>query len=521
MAQKGSHSPGASGKEKQGSDKKKIGIIAGVIAAVLVIGGVGGYFWYRSQRTERMNKMLSVDTIYEGVYVDEISLGGKTREEALAAIEEAQKAQMDAIVIPLSQGEKQAELTGKDLTYTTDNDAIVEEAMKVGREGDKETRYAYLTQTLPNNPVKLTTTLNIEEESIRAAIDKVAPSLAVEAVNATVENFDPTKPESERFTYVEGTPGTAVDVEKLLPLIQEQLSSKTYSAIAVPTTEVQPEITKEQLRQSIVKIGSCTTTMTNDSNRIHNIKLACAAISGTVLQPGETFSYNGVVGERTAARGYKEAGVIVNGQSDVGLGGGVCQVSSTLYNATVRADMEIVERRRHSYALSYLGPGEDATVDYGNIDFKFKNTSDMPVYLHMYTDGLKVIAEVYGKPLENGMTADLVIENLRSLSPGAQQVIKDSSIPVGSPQVSKARTGYKLDAYRVYYDANGKEVKREKLYSDHDPAIASIKRVNPQDLLPSPTPTQTPTQAPPTQAPTQTPTDPPVDVPTEPTQPAA
>ncbi len=209
--------------------------------------------------------------------------------------------------------------------------------------------------------------------------------------------------------------------------------------------------------------------------------------------------------------------MIIGGMSDVGLGGGVCQVSGTLYNAVVRADLEIVNRKRHSYALGYLGPGTDATVDYqSGTDFVFKNNQETPVYINMYTDGLKVIAEVYGVPLKDGMTIDLVVDILSKTSPGERITVEDSSIPVGESKKVSGHTGYKLNAYRVYYDKDGNEINRVLLHKDNYPVIQPKLLVNPktnQTTTTKPTTTTTAETEPPTTTTAAPETDPPETAP--------
>ena len=133
-----------------------------------------------------------------------------------------------------------------------------------------------------------------------------------------------------------------------------------------------------------------------DTDRTTNLRLAAEKINGTVLMPGETFSYNTVVGERTIAAGYKEAAMYQNGEVVDGLGGGICQISTTLYNAVLYSNLEIVERRNHQFVPSYAKAGRDATVVYGSIDFKFKNTRNYPVKILCTVSGGVAKCEIYG-----------------------------------------------------------------------------------------------------------------------------
>ena len=148
-----------------------------------------------------------------------------------------------------------------------------------------------------------------------------------------------------------------MNADSLWTLVKAEVDKKTYGTVQAPVEALEPTKTVEDILSQNTLIARFTSKMTNISNRISNIKLACSSIAGTVLQPGENFSYNKVVGPRTAERGYLEAGVIIGGMSDVGLGGGVCQVSGTLFNAAVRADMGIVERHRPQLRSGLFGAG--------------------------------------------------------------------------------------------------------------------------------------------------------------------
>ena len=153
------------------------------------------------------------------------------------------------------------------------------------------------------------------------------------------------------------------------------------------TKPTKPVETKPWVNPYGQTLGTCTTKFAqSNTNRNTNIQLATKACNGYVLQPGATFSFNTVVGQRTKARGYKEAGVYVNGQTDTGVGGGICQVSSTLFNAALESNMTIVARRAHSLPVSYLPRGRDATVSWGGPEFKFKNPYDFPVMIGTYYD---------------------------------------------------------------------------------------------------------------------------------------
>lgn len=175
-------------------------------------------------------------------------------------------------------------------------------------------------------------------------------------------------------------------------------ANKANIAYAVDTNR-----TSSQCKPTEVVIGKYTTRLTADKNRNHNIALACKAINGRVVYPGKIFSFNETVGPRTKKKGYKPATIFVNGRKTTGTGGGVCQVSSTLYNAVLRAKLTVVERRRHSLPVKYVPAGKDAAVSYGKADFKFKNNRQNPIKIYAKVEGrwVKVtITEINCRPKE-------------------------------------------------------------------------------------------------------------------------
>jgi len=183
--------------------------------------------------------------------------------------------------------------------------------------------------------------------------------------------------------------------------------------------------------------------------------------------PGETLSFNECTGQRTGAKGYREAGAIAGGVLVDDTGGGVCQTSSTLFNAVVRADLKIVKRSAHSWPSSYVEKGEDATVNYPSLDFVFKNEGEFPVFVVAWYENQTVTVEIYGQMLQNGMTIDLESDVTKTIKPSDDILYTfDDSLPVGTRQFGREkRTGYEVDTFKVYKDSAGNEIERKKLWT--------------------------------------------------------
>ena len=229
-----------------------------------------------------------------------------------------------------------------------------------------------------------------------------------------------------------------------------------------------------------------------------NIKLASAAISGKFIMPGEVLSFNETTGERTKAKGYQIAHVINGGVTDNGLAGGTCQVSGTIWNTVVRADLEIVERYNHTLKSAYMKAGEDATVDYPRLDVKMKNNKETPVLLIMYVSVEKgkyyLYGEVYGVSLEPGVTIELktVRTGIVPAPTGEAKYVASEAVKPGTTETNKPRNGEKYTTYKLYMK-DGKEIKRVELHKSYYPAAGLVIVYNPADPIPTPTPSPTPT----------------------------
>ena len=210
-------------------------------------------------------------------------------------------------------------------------------------------------------------------------------------------------------------------------------------------------------------IGECSTKASSNSNRNNNLNQACENMTGTILEPGEIFSFNDIVGQRTVENGFKEATVIQGGQYEQGLGGGICQVSTTLYNAVLKADLEVVRRSAHAWPSDYVQTGLDATVDWPALDFQFKNDTDYQVVVVAWFDysDYTCNAQVYGKKLPDGKYIELYAEITNVVSAGAEEYVEDRELETGKTKtIREAHQGITANAYKIWYNAAGEEIDR-------------------------------------------------------------
>jgi vancomycin resistance protein YoaR len=265
----------------------------------------------------------------------------------------------------------------------------------------------------------------------------------------------------------------------------------------LPLDQAPPKISRADI-DSIRDVVSQFTTKFNagNRNRSSNIRLAASIIDGTVVMPGETFSYNETVGRRTAEKGFKMAGVYKNGKHDVDFGGGICQVSTTLFNAAALADLKIVARSNHSMPVPYVPLGRDATVDYGSLDLKFQNSMSTPIAITSAVSGGTITFKILGTKLPSGMKVTMETSDHRSWGNKVQYVTDPNLAPGRTKVVERGSAGRACVTWRVV-ELNG-NVTREKLAESNYRATPRIIARGPVRKAPPSTP---PLAAPPSASP--------------------
>lgn len=280
------------------------------------------------------------------------------------------------------------------------------------------------------------------DEMVNAAVDSLAGGWDVPAKNGSISSYDSA---SGEFVFAGAQNGTLINREKLSSDILNAIKAGEYQKNITATAEVvEPEITEAEAKASFKRLGTYTTTTTSNKARNENIRLAANALNGKIIQPGEEFSFNLTTGNRTKEKGYQAAGAYVNGVLVEEPGGGVCQVSSTLYNAVVFSGLKTTERHAHSYEPSYVTPGEDAMVSYDGYagpDMKFVNNSKTAVGIKTSFSNQKLTISIYGNPiLEDGVTLSMVSTKVKELDPPAPVYEEDPTLEPGVEVEAKAAT---------------------------------------------------------------------------------
>ena len=296
-------------------------------------------------------------------------------------------------------------------------------------------------------------------------IDKIHSEIYQEAKDAYYTK-DP-------FTVYPEVEGIDFDVEKAKEIIAAEVKDEYVIDLVI----TKPKVTIEDIgTEAFPDRLSTFSTKYNagDKDRTTNLVIACRKLNGKVLMPGETFSYNETLGPRTYAAGYRNGKIYENGQVVDGLGGGICQISSTLYNAALMSDMEIVERRNHQFVTSYVNAGRDATVVYGLTDFRFKNTRTYPVRLVASATGGVATVSIYGiKEADREYTYSFKTETVSTI-PYTTKYIEDSSLAAGKEVVTQSGTNGLVSKTYMTKMLNGKVVSTKLLSTDTYSAMQRI-----------------------------------------------
>ena len=258
--------------------------------------------------------------------------------------------------------------------------------------------------------------------------------------------------DKENYKIVDGIDGYGFDVEAA----KKALSDAAYgTTVKIPFANISPTVTTESLTNSLYKdqLATFTATHTSEKDRDTNLRLACEAINGIILYPGQTFSYNEALGERTTARGYKPGPSYADGKTVKTIGGGICQVSSCLYYCAMTADLEILTRDNHGFAVSYMPLGMDAAVSWGSLDFRFKNTTNSPIRIDAVSDGGETTVSIMGTDdrdyyvkMEYEVLATYAYSTTyQTMSAGNSQGYKDGDY------ITEPHTGYTVQTYRCKY----------------------------------------------------------------------
>lgn len=497
--------------------KSKVWIIVSVIIILLIILMLilSTIFAIINSRTNK---------IVKGIYIENVDVSNITEEEAKSILTElSDKTKQNEILFKYKEIE--TPITYEALEVNFDIDSAIKEAYSLGRSGNIfQNNFEILKTWINGKKIKLN--FNIDEDVIKQVCENinntsvdavVEPSYYVEnekliitsgkkgikvkedellqtirdtikingdssvIIDVKVDEVEPSAIDLEKirseiykevkdayyttnpFTIYPEVNGVDFDIENAKTIISEPKEQYEIPLIITKAEKTVQEIGTEAFPDLLATFS--TKYNAGDTNRTTNLKLSAGKINGTVLLPGDEFSYNKIVGERTIQAGYKMAATFSGGKVVDGLGGGICQISSTLYDAVVMANLDVTVRRNHQFVTSYLPGGKDATVVWGSQDFKFVNSRKYPVRITATVSGGVATVQVWG--VKEEVEYDITIETKKTATiPYTTQYVKDSTLPKGTQKVvQNGNNGSKYEAYKVMR-LNGEVVSRTLLSKD-------------------------------------------------------
>lgn len=521
----------------------KTGLILGLAAGGLVLALVLGVFFFGLS-------LKHGDTIYPNVYVAGVNLGGMTRQEALDAASDVIAASYTGSTLKVELPDRTLTFSPSETNISLSAEEAIDKALAFGRSGnpfsavtvwfscrtgeqylelqslrDLDTDYisatiASVAEEIETDPQETTVRYDAATETLQVEVGYPDRSLDSEGLVEVICNalmnrdfqviswdYDETPcavPDLDAFAEAYGTPAEDAwydeETRTIVPSVsgygfdleaarQQIAAAAPGSHLTIALSELQPSITTEVLEKDLfgTTLFETSSQYVVNANRTTNLTLACQAIDGLILNPGDIFSFNQVVGERTAEKGYQPATVYSGGQSVEELGGGVCQVASTLYYATLHLNLEQVHREPHQFVVTYVPYGMDATIYWGQIDYQFKNTLSNPIRILANTDDGSVNITIQGIQ-ETDQTVKMEYVILETY-PWQEVEEVDSTKEPGYRQVEVTPyTGYKVVTYKTIYDGDGNQISREQealsVYSKRDQKVI----VGPEETVTDPDP---------------------------------
>ena len=476
-----------------------------LLVALVAAGGVFGYNSYlymrNKQKEEKRQEALkasyqqevdsmqkvykqwteavNTDTIYPGVSAMGVDLGGLTQEEAAAALDNYYSDAVLDKTITLTYNGTKWEYTYRDLDFAANTAEIAQEAYDMCRTGSTRERYAEVT-ALAAAPVDLALSDQYDSSAVDRILSKIDEEIRKEPKDADV------KFENGDFVIVEEQTGYDLDQADTKKKLTELIASQEDITLELTVKVTEPKVKKEDLKGFGDVIGTFNTYFDLENTaRNRNLEVGCAKISGRMMQPGESFNFNETVSPVDTSEGYMEASTIQNGQYVPGMGGGLCQVSTTLYNAVIRAELEVTERYPHSLEPGYVVNGQDAAIAIGGKNFQFVNSSKYPIYLQMSAYDGVLNCTIYGVEEDPGREVSFESEFIGSIAkPDPIITYSDSMYEDEQEVTSYGREGLKYDVYKIVTQ-NG-ETTREYFNSSTYVAVAdritkgTMKRPEPE-----------------------------------------
>lgn len=455
--------------------KKIVKFVSVTLMTLLLV--CGSSFLINAEETPQMKT---------GIFIEDIDISGMTAEEATAAVEDYVTEMQDMPVILRAAQGNEIEVCASDFGMEWSNPEIIDEAISLGKSGNMIARYKEL-KDLETNGVTYNLEYSFDDTMVAQVIQEKCAEFDQHAQNATMERVN------GEFVIHEEIAGAVVDEAASVEAIKTALSSgenMTEEGVVIELVAKveEPVGTAEDLAQVKDLLGTFTTSYSSSGTaRSANVANGASLINGSVIYPGEEYSFYDNVKPFTYDNGYYMAGSYLSGMVVDSMGGGICQVSTTLYNAVLMAELEVTERHNHSMIVTYTQVSGDAAIsESAGKDFRFVNNTGAPIYIEgITTDEKKITFNIYGVETRDE-NRTIAYENviLEVIQPDYEKIIADAGQGVGYVKVQSAHVGYKAQLWKVVY-VDGVEVSREQVNSSSysmspRTAVVGINTANPQ-----------------------------------------
>ena len=555
------------------NNKKGLKIFLIVFSSVLVVAlGAVAVWYFGSTDVSNIDRIIEYNTVMQGVSVGGVDISDMTEEQAREATQGLADDLMGSTQLQFDIGGQISTLDSQAVGLTTDYEDVIAKAIGFGRTGDFMQRAEDIESA--KNGIDFEVSINADEQSVKTALSALETTFNIAAQDASyvfmkngyfadgtpydpenydekalgepqlvrlleaempnklryeywrntkyIDNYIPKDASISRFYYTPEQRGLKTDIDAVTALILEAVQNGDFSSVITAPTEVtEPAVTLEQVKAQTQLVSSWTSSYSNhdNSNRIKNVAKMGGIINGVELLPGVEWSINDTAGPRKVSLGWYEAAGISGGAYVPDPGGGVCQISSTLYNASIRSGLEITDFKHHSIISDYIPIGLDATISTGGPDLKLKNNNATSMFIvcYMNRDEKNVTVEIYGTPVVDATYGDVILtytseKGGTGATPGTEVYYNSPAAPDGTPisagasyEYRKARGSTSATSYIHILDLQGKEVHKETYEKCTYRSYTGQVYVNGPD--PAAAPPVVPPVAPPT---TQEPAVPPV-----------
>lgn len=412
----------------------------------------------------------SITIMHPSIWVKGIEICKFTRSQVLDMLKNKTETSLVSSSITLNTDDKQWDLNFSDVDLNYYYYEAVNRAYMAKESAGFINRLLNFLN-IRNTDLNINVRHSYNKATVSNLIEKIAKEINRESIAATITL------KSGNFIITDDIPGRSLDKQKTYELITKQLDKAAAGTIQLPVVVTEPAVKKSDLLNIKDKLGEFSTEFNaSDYDRVSNLSLATKNTSNVLLLPEDVFSFNKIVGPRLEKYGFKMAKIIVNNEYVSGIGGGICQVSSTLYNAVLYSNLEIVERKNHSLPSTYVDMGRDATISGDYIDLKFKNNTGYPIYIYGEMKGNKVKFTIYGNDNFPDRSIELKTEIVSKTEPKTE-IIEDPTLPEGTViEEKRSSPSYTVKSYKIIKQ-KGEDDIIEPLYTDVYPLVNGVKRV--------------------------------------------